>query len=175
MDRHKLSREFPAHVTADNEVGLLHAAVIEIAYAESTAAALQALLRRVCEKTGWTLGQAWVPEQGGPTLERHAVWVADARRNVNKFVSASESLRFLPGEGLPGRVWLSKQPTWILDVAQDKNFPRSSRARSAGIRTALAVPILADLEAIAVLEFFLRERRDEDERLTILIATVAAQ
>jgi C4-dicarboxylate-specific signal transduction histidine kinase len=80
-----------------------------------------------------------------------------------------------PGVGLPGRVWSSKQPTWVRDVTLDQNFPRVGLAREAGLRAALALPIIADDRVVSVIEFFMREPQAEDERLVKVITAVAAQ
>jgi C4-dicarboxylate-specific signal transduction histidine kinase len=72
-------------------------------------------------------------------------------------------------------VWLSKQPTWVRDVSVDPNFPRAVLASEAGLKAALALPIIAGDKVIAVIEFFMREPRSEDERLVKVITAVAAQ
>ena len=46
---------------------------------------------------------------------------------------------------------------------------------SAELKAALALPILSGDEVIAVIEFFMREPRDEDERMVKVITAVAAQ
>ena len=77
--------------------------------------------------------------------------------------------------GLPGRVWLSKQAAWVQDVTLDPNFPRIQVAGEIGLKAALAIPILSGDEILAVIEFFMREPRREDERLVKVITTVATQ
>jgi PAS domain S-box-containing protein len=72
-------------------------------------------------------------------------------------------------------VWARRQPVWIPDVTEDLNFPRADFARSCGLKAGLGVPILSGDEVIAVLEFFLHETRDQDERLVEVICAVAAQ
>jgi two-component system sensor histidine kinase UhpB len=72
-------------------------------------------------------------------------------------------------------VWLTKQAAWVQDVTVDKNFPREQVAAEAGLKAALAIPILSEEAVLAVIEFFMREPRREDERLVKLITAVAAQ
>ena len=61
------------------------------------------------------------------------------------------------------------------DVTQDPNFPRAVLARESGLKAALGVPILSGNEVIAIIEFFMSEPRDEDERMVKVITAVAAQ
>jgi two-component system sensor histidine kinase UhpB len=72
-------------------------------------------------------------------------------------------------------VWSSKQPVWVQDVTLDANFPRTQVAGESGLRAAFAIPILSGDQVLAVIEFFMREPRREDERLVRVIIAVAAQ
>src|SRR4029078_10071667 len=91
------------------------------------------------------------------------------------FRAASESSHFLPGAGLPGRVWQSKRPAWIEDVTLAGNFPRNKVAAKAGLKAAVGIPILSGDEVLAVIEFFVKGTRSEDKRLVEVISAVAAQ
>jgi signal transduction histidine kinase len=57
----------------------------------------------------------------------------------------------------------------------DSNFPRAVLAKEAGLKGALALPIVSNGEVIAIIEFFMREPLSEDERLVKLVTAVAAQ
>ena len=87
----------------------------------------------------------------------------------------SEEFKFKPGEGLPGRVWTSKQPVWVRDATRETNFPRMAAASQMGVKAGVGIPVLADDEVVAVIEFFLLETREEDERQRKLISAIAAQ
>jgi two-component system, cell cycle sensor histidine kinase and response regulator CckA len=159
-----------------DEVGLLHASVIEIGAADNVESALTAVLRRVCEKTGWIVGQAWLPNQDATKLQWSAAWIDNASSEILQiFVRNSRQITFAASEELPGRVLSTKQPVWIPDISADADFRRLPSAKSEGITSALGIPVLAGEDAIAVLEFFAHERREEDEWQTVLIATVASQ
>jgi PAS domain S-box-containing protein len=159
---------------AEEEVMLLQAISMDVSVAPDLDSALKVVLRHVCERTGWIIGQAWIPVADGTAVECSNAWFTSAQ-GLEEFRLGSENVRLPPGIGLPGRVWLSKRPAWVKDVSVDSNFPRIVLARSAGLKAALALPIISGDEVIAVIEFFMREPHSEDERLVKLIATVAAQ
>ena len=167
-------RDITERKRAEEEVSLLNTIIMEVAAAPDLTASLEVVLRRVCDKTGWAIGQAWVVNNGGDCLELSPAWCSVVA-GLERFRADSEATRFLPGEGLPGRVWASGQPAWIRDVTFDANFPRARAAREVGLQGALGIPIVAEGKVVAVLEFFLQEPRHEDERLTKVIATVAAE
>lgn len=86
----------------------------------------------------------------------------------------NEGLVLEPGVGLPGHAWSSKRPAWTRDITQS-NYLRAPIAAEFGIRAGVDIPVFAGSEVVAVLDFFVFEHREEDERLVELISGVAAQ
>ena len=123
-------------------------------------------------RSGWILGQAWLPDTDGTYLECSPAWFS-GMDGLEEIRSVSHQSKFISGQGLPGRVWAGKAPVWILDVTHDTNFPRSSAAAAAGLKAAFGIPVLSGDEVVAVLEFFVRELRAEDERLAQLMSAIA--
>ena len=158
----------------EEQLSLLQTITMEVAAAEDLSAALEVVLRHVCEKTRWVLGQAWVPNPERTHLDCGAVWFC-GEAGLKKFRAASENSRFVPGAGLPGRVWQTKEPAWIEDVTLDGNFPRNKTAAEVGLKAAVGIPIRSKDEVIAVIEFFVQEARAEDKRLVTVISAIAAQ
>jgi PAS domain S-box-containing protein len=159
---------------AEEESHLMQTIALAIGEAKDIHGALEMVLRNVCEATGWILGQAWVPRLGGRVLECSAAWWEQGA-GMETFRAVSHGYTFPPGVGLPGRVWESKAPAWISDVTVEPNFPRAQAAREAGLKAAVAIPVMADEEVVAVIEFFVRESREEDVRFVSLISSVVAQ
>lgn len=171
---HELIRANAALRRAEEEVDLLHTITLEVAAAQDLSASLEIVLRRVCETTGWAIGQAWVLNPAEHRLECSPAWFT-VSGDLGGFRAVSEATHFEPGIGLPGRVWSTRQPAWIRDVTVDPNFPRANAAVDAGLKGAVGIPIAAGDEVVAAIEFFVHEPRDEDERLTKVIATIAAE
>src|SRR5262249_50704845 len=141
---------------SEEQLSLLQTITTELTTAEDLSSALEVVLRDVCEKTGWVIGHAWVPNREGTVLDLVSAWYG-GDGELKPFRDISEASHFEHGVGLPGRVWESKHPAWVENVVDDPNFPRSKAARIAGLKTGVGIPILSGNQVIAVLEFFMRE------------------
>ena len=111
----KLRAEIVQRQRAEQEVRLLQTITVAINEAEDIDSALTVALRKLCEATGWVMGQAWVPNSEGTVLKCSPAWHTNTT-GLAKFREASERLSFAAGAGLPGRVWQTKQPARIRDV-----------------------------------------------------------
>lgn len=146
--------------------------------------ALFATLLQVCEVTGWDYGEAWIPCKNSRVLELSPVWYSTPQRvfmgngtalAIEQFRLCSEAFVLPPAIGLPGRVWSSQQPEWIVDVSahSETYFLRNQIAKACGIKAGFGVPVIVNYQVSAVLIFFLRQARQEDQRLIELVAGVA--
>jgi PAS domain S-box-containing protein len=159
---------------AEAELLLLHRLALAVGEAEDLESALLLVLEEICLATGWATGESWLPSEGGARLERGPVrTVADGA--LERFHTESGTLAFVPGEGLPGRVWQSGAPLWVPDTSACPDSDRRDLAREVGLRAAMVIPVLARDEVAAVLAFYHTQAREQDERLVQLVATAAAQ
>lgn len=172
----KLLNEISARKRAEKESHLLQSIALAVDEAKDTNAAMEIVLQKVCEITGFSIGQIWVPLHDETALECSQSWYID-NHGLEEFRTTSKQIIFAPGEGIPGRVWLSGKPEWVEDIASETttDFPRAPIARSLGLRAGIVSPVLAGEKIIAVIEFFMRDQRDEDERLIGLVLSVSAQ
>jgi len=160
-----VAREITARKRAEDETRLLQTLTQSIGEAADLDSALAVALEQVCVFTGWEYGEAWMPNAQGQLLERAFTW--DSGGVAREFRARSEGRAFSQGEGLPGRVWSSRQTLWLRDV--------TFLARACGLRAAVAIPVLTHDEVVAVLTFYMRARRKEDAGLLALVSVVAAQ
>src|SRR5437879_11168410 len=93
-----------AYSSREEQLDLLQTITIEVAAAGDLSLALEVVLRRVCEKTGWVLGQAWIPNQDGTQLDCGPAWFSGVD-DLHDFRVASEAVHFKSGVGLSVRVW----------------------------------------------------------------------
>ena len=114
---------------------------------------IPAVLEGIGKQLGWVKGGFWTPDPSGRFLVMREVWTAPGA-DLSGFVDAGCRLRLASGNGLPGRVWATRQSSWITDVRSDENFPRAQAAHESGITAGLAFPVMADGEFRGVIEFF---------------------
>src|SRR4051794_27321459 len=98
--------------------------------------ALADALRAIGESLGWSLGAVWEPTGDRPEALRCVETWSATGTEAGEFESASRAIALAAGEGLPGRVWRSGEPSWIADVLADSNFPRAEAALRAGLHAA---------------------------------------
>jgi PAS domain S-box-containing protein len=159
---------------AADELRLLQNIILAVSATSDLHAALGVALREICQATGWVFAQAWLPLTDLGVLECSPAWYCSAG-GLEEFRMQCLGSLLPPGVGLPGVAWVSKHSTWLPDVSLSDNFQNAAEARKAGLVGGLAIPLLAESEVVAVLEFFVCERREEDEQLARLVAALAVQ
>src|SRR5215207_9859879 len=145
-----------------------HAVARVLAEAAGEEAAYPCLLAAIGESLGWDAGGLWTPEDGA--LRCVVTW-----RGPEPFVRTSRGIALAPGDGLPGRVWASGEPAWVVDVGADTNFPRGESAARSGLRAAFCFPIRGSTGVIAAAEFLATERREPDADLLATMTSLGGR
>lgn len=132
-------------------------------------------LEQVCAFTGWPLGHVYTHESAGAQLLPTHLWYSAEEGAFHLFRRASDTRRFEPGEGLPGRALSDQRPQWIPDVTTHDGFPRSDAAREAGLHAGLAFPIVTAGGVVAVFELFNTAVLERDEDLIEALVRVGEE
>ncbi len=91
------------------------------------------------------------------------------------FIPFTRQAVFTPGIGLPGRVWSTRAPVWMSNIANETSFLRLAVAKRIGLHTAFGFPIQAADEMLGVITFFSREVKQHDPDLLQTMAVIGAQ
>ena len=145
-----------------------------LAQAATLQEATPKILRAVCEYLVWDLGALWSRDHEAGVLRCVEAWHKGSVE-VPEFEATSRATTFIPGTGLPGRVWSSREPTYIPDIANDASFPRAPIAAREGLHAAFGFPILLGGDVLGVMEFFSHEIRQPDHDLLAMMATIGSQ
>jgi PAS domain S-box-containing protein len=159
---------------AEERLVMQHTVTQILAEAATIEEATPKILRAIGESLGWDIGALWRVDREAEALRCVELW-HKASIEVPEFERASREFTFVPGLGLPGRVWSSREPTYIPDVVPDENFPRGPIAEREGLHAAFGFPILLGGQVLGVIEFFSREIRQPDQELLNTLATIGSQ
>src|SRR5258706_3672276 len=159
---------------AEERLRVQHTVAQILAEAATVEEAAPRILRAMGECLGWDVGALWRVDREAEALRCVELW-HEASIEVPEFERVSREFTFVPGLGLPGRVWSSLEPEYIPDVVPDGNFPRGPIAEREGLHAAFGFPILLGGEVLGVIEFFSREIRQPDQELLNMLATIGSQ
>ena len=157
---------------AEARTALLQATTLAISEASDLQSALRSVLQLICECKEWNYGQAWRPSMNGDALERLALWHAPSV-GPEGFHRDWRRLS-LKGHGAPGEVYQTREPLLISDLTRS-NFKRRDHATEFGFKSWVGIPVLADGEVVALLEFFVRDPRHATRQKMEFVAVVARQ
>lgn len=133
-------------------------------------------LRRVCEFAGWPLGHLYLtadnPSEG---LVPTQFWHVEEPGQFETFQKVTLATPLEEGVGLPGRVLVSGEPAWIIDVTKDSNFPRAQLAQDIGVKAGFAFPILIGTKVVGVMEFFSPKAVEPDPQMLDIMAQIGTQ
>lgn len=169
-----LEYDFASKTKDSLRLNAQYAATKVLAEASNLTEATPQLLQSICEGLGWQCSLMWEVNEKNNVLDWVDCWhVEDG--NFTAFTDMSFNITFARGRGLPGRVWDTGEPLWILDVVKDTNFPRYKVAEIANLHGAFAFPIRLKDKVLGVMEFFSYEVQEPDDALLAMMAAVGSQ
>lgn len=133
-------------------------------------------IRQVCEFAGWPLGHMYLTaEHPSEGLVPTKFWYVEEPGQFDTFQKVTHETSLEAGIGLPGRVLVSGEPAWIIDVTKDPNFPRAKLARDIGVKAGFAFPILIGTKVVGVMEFFSPKAVEPDPQMLAIMAQIGTQ
>lgn len=107
----------------------------------------------ICTTFDFQFGALWLIDEAQQEIRCVSLWQSPGACD-NSFAPATRSTKFKRGVGLAGRVWVSAEPQWIVNVQEDCNCPRSVMAGSAGYYTGFGFPVFSGNKLLGVLEVY---------------------
>ena len=169
-----ICEDITARKRADQALAAQYRVARVLAEADTVHQAAVQLVRSICDELAWDVGAMWSVDEGGGCV-RCLTFQPDTGDAFAEFRAETRDSTFPPGQGLPGRVWVSGQPVWLSSLTDDANFPRAGAAALAGLRSGFALPIRVAVDVIGVVEFFSREARERDEAVLDNLSALGSQ
>src|SRR5713226_6706567 len=159
---------------AEHRLLAQHTVTQILAEAATLEEATPKILQAVCESLLWDVGTLWRTDREAGMLRFVEVWHKESLK-IPEFEAACRETTFVPGIGLPGRVWFRREPAYIPDVARDSTFLRAPIIAREMLHAAFGFPILLGGEVLGVMEFFSHEIRQPDQDLLDMMTVIGSQ
>ncbi len=131
------------------------------------------ILSTIARSGRWLFAALWVLDKNGKLL-CHSTW-RSPERDIDEFESETRRRVFSSGEGLPGRVLVSRAPTWLPNLEAETNFPRALFARMSGLQAAFVFPLMGSTGINGVIELYSDEVVPPDDDLLRLAGALGIQ
>lgn len=147
-----------------------------LAEAAALAEAIPQILQIIGESMDWASGACWRIASDGVSMRCVDIW-SNPGIDTGEFAATLRKTRmpFPMRGGFLSEAWVTSQPVWRTDIAQDEQFRRRPAAVAAGLRGAFAMPIVSNGEVLRVIEFYSRDARRPDAALLDLAASLGNQ
>jgi len=132
------------------------------------------IIEAMCTGLSFECGSHWSLDKDGALLQSNASWGENAPA-IAEFLALTRKMSVPSGVDLPGRAWAGHEPLVLTDVSSEQGFSRTAAALQAGLRGALALPIVAAGRIFGVVELFSAEAVQPDEALIQLLKSLSAQ
>ena len=132
------------------------------------------LLGGLCAHLDWDLAQYWAVDTDLGALRLRQAWHRDGVA-LEEFHNQSRRLSIASGEGLLGRVWQSGIPGAQEDMSVATDYDRVAVALQAGLRSAIAFPVMNAGSVTGVIEMLTHEARQIDHDLVTMLSTAGSE
>lgn len=170
----KIVRDITERIRTERRRTTQYAVTNLLAASWTLAEVANELLEVMASSGDWAYAAIWTYDEAARGLRCRNVW-HEASERAKKFSDLSLVITLPEGQGLPGRVWSSKKPTWVYDVARDSNFPRGPYAAAADLHGGFAFPLFFHGEIDGIMELFSHKVVEPDEDLLQMVEALGSQ
>jgi serine phosphatase RsbU (regulator of sigma subunit) len=151
-----------------------YAATKVLSEIDNVTEAIPKILKEICEALGWQWSAMWTIDIENQLLRCTGTWANDIRTML-EFSNATKHISFAKGNGLPGKVWETGKPSWIINVQTDPNFNRKIIAKKVGLCGAFFFPIRSAYDTLGVIEFLTNKEEEPDNSLLSMMNAIGSQ
>lgn len=165
---------FASH--SDRQCRQLAQLIEDLLEADPRVVALQAAVTEICQVTGWDYAEIWLPDATSGLWSAHPYWYGD-RQRYQSFRKLSEEIATIVPLPLVQRVARQQSTPWYEDVSLIPlaEYRRAKAAKAAGLKSTLALPVMASGETLAVLIFMTTQVRERDGWLIDIVSKAASR
>ena len=181
LDRQRRAREAAESISEQatgvlydkqHHLKLLQAVAVAANESPSLDDALEAAVDQMCTDLGWPVGHVYLAIGTTSILTLSDIWFVGDLNRFENFKRAVETTLIAPTGGVAGRALAERAPVATTELEHVLPGPLATAAREAGLKSALAFPVIGIDAPVAVLEFFATEPIEPDEMLVEIVTRI---
>ena len=141
-----------------------------LARAKTLNAAVEGTLKILCETFSWRFGEYWKLDKQPSSLRQTLCWDVTSTDHT-----PYSDWTFQRGEGLPGHIWETEQPTYFPNLTRNPDFLRRDFALEMGLRHGYGFPVCDRTGLVGVITFLTQTDQPLDENLMDLLLLLGEQ
>jgi len=145
---------------------MLNRVAVHANQADSFSDVLQSCLDDICNSIGWPVGHVFAASSADQSaFDSMRLWNTGAGADFAEFREWLGTAKMDSKHGLVGLAIGRQSPVWAADIDREDSQLKLPAASRAGLRTAIAIPVLVGGKTVVVLEFLTTERKQPDDDL----------
>ena len=160
---------------ADVRLAAEHAITRILANAPTLDEAAPGIMQVLLDSLEVDVGALWLLDGKRHVLQSSVTNLRDSSPALKTFLEGSRRLSFKPGNGIPGRAFQERRVLLISELDYEQGFQRAEMTSKAGLRSALAFPIINGSDCFGVLEFFSRRTLFTEPPLLNMTAAIGSE
>lgn len=157
----------------ESENMLFHTIFDQVSKTDDLNSAMQVVVQRICEFSGWDLGKAWLPHRQHGGVEKYTLAALYSGLEEVHRLSKYRHANFFLYTGFLDRVYSTKKPLWIEKIQDEKDLNQASLIKELGFQTAVGFPVIGnENQVLAIINFFKVEQQEEDKTLIDIISVI---
>ena len=141
-----------------------------LARAKTLNSAVEGTLKILCETFSWRFGEYWTLDKQPFSLRQALCWDVTSTDHT-----PYSDWTFQRGEGLPGHIWETEQPTYFPNLTRNPDFLRRDFALEMGLRHGYGFPVCDRTGLVGVITFLTQTDQPLDEDLMDLLRLLGEQ
>ena len=171
----KLADESAMRARSQKRLALEHAVTRGLATSTDLNSAAPAIMQAFFSYLGAEAGAIWLLREDGKTLDRSYVEISNSSPVIELLIRYRELEIPIKDSGLPEMIWNKNAPVWLSLSAPEPYFPHRQLAVTAGLNSAIGIPIRSGDEFFGVMEFLTPATMSDDPAVLDIFESIGTE
>lgn len=123
----------------------------------------------------WSVAHMYVYDSAKDRLVSSGIWCGRSDPEIEEFKRQSDEYEFTLETGMIAKAYAESDVVWIEEFENTDWYMRRNEAMSAGLESALAIPVMAEGKPAAVVELYSRTRQRRDEQIVEALRLIGSE